>query len=216
MAPQPLRPGAGSAGRLLGPLRRASSLLAWTGKGSGGGCPNQCQCQSQACFMNLNFLLPCREAGVRRRWLVPGAPSGWGLCLYCGGGGYQLAWWERECLPPPKPRPPIGVSCPAAALSHSLPADQSPLAAPHPAQWPLLHPAGCWSGLWAPWLVSEKRGVAVPCGQPLPGSLSLQLDSLFPPTFSAPTFSIPTPSSSHAYSPLQNMNGLPVWPCRPG
>lgn len=103
MAPQPLRPGAGRAGRLLGPLRRASSLLAWTGKGSGGGCPNQCQ--SQACFMNLNFLLPCREAVVRRRWLVPGAPSGWGLCLYLGGRGYQLAWWERECLPPNPARP---------------------------------------------------------------------------------------------------------------
>lgn len=41
----------------------------------------------------------------------------------------------------------------------------------------------------------------------LPGLLSLPLDSLFPPAFSAPA-----PSSSHACSPLKNVNGLPVGP----
>lgn len=51
----------------------------------------------------------------------------------------MLAWWEGECLSP-HPHPPVGASCPAVALNHPLPADQSLSAAPHPAQPPHLHP----------------------------------------------------------------------------
>ena len=43
------------------------------------------------------------------------------------------AWWKGECLSP-HPHPPVGASCPAVALAHPLPADQSLSAAPHPAQ----------------------------------------------------------------------------------
>ena len=51
----------------------------------------------------------------------------------------MLAWWEGECLSP-HPHPPMGASCPAVALAHPLPADQSVSAAPHPAQPSHLHP----------------------------------------------------------------------------
>ena len=72
-------------------------------------------------------------------------PLPWGRIL--------LAGWGRVCLSP-HPHPPVGASCPAAALAHPFPADRSLSAAPLPAQLPLLQPSGCWSGLWAPRLVS--------------------------------------------------------------
>lgn len=62
VALQPLRPGTGRARSILGLLNRL--LACWLGQeeGRGRGCPSQCQ--GQAGFMNLNFLLSCRGVGA--------------------------------------------------------------------------------------------------------------------------------------------------------
>lgn len=97
--------------------------------------------------------------------------------------------------PPPYPRLPLGAS---AQLLHSptlflltgllqpLPTQLSCASFTLRLLVRLVGPLAC---------VFEKLGVTVSCGRLLPGSLSLQLDSLFSP---------PTPSSSHACSPLKN------------
>lgn len=112
-------------------------------------------------------------------------------------------WLERECLSP-HPHPLVGASCPATALAHPLPADPSLSAAPHPAQLPLLHPSGCWSGPWAPWLVSLQswgwfHGAPALPQAPCPCSGAAH----FLPHSLVIAFLLPL---------HRNMNGLPVWP----
>lgn len=94
-------------------------------------------------------------------------------------GAYQLAWWEGSACPP-TPRPPVGASWPAAALAHPHPADLSLAASPNPAALPSLSKLSVRTVGPLP-CVFEESGMAIPwAGWPLPGSLPLQLDSLFP------------------------------------
>lgn len=108
----------------------------------------------------------------------------------------------------PRPCTAVGASCPAAALAHPLPADQSPPAAPHPAQLPLLRPPCSWPGLWAPGLVFLKSwGWWFPWPALPRASVPTAGHSLFPP----PTSS--APSLITFLLPLMDVNGPPVWPC---
>ena len=120
-------------------------------------------------------------------------PLPWGRILLAGRG--------RVCLSP-HPHPPVGASCPAAALAHPFPADRSLSAAPLPAQLPLLQPSGCWSGLWAPRLVSLEswgQGQGVLYDRPCPASCSLALSwaASFLPHALLFTFLPPAPPQEH-------------------
>lgn len=132
---------------------------------------------------------------------MPGAPSGsvlsqgpWGLCSPLGGG-YQLAWWERERL---SPTPTGQLELPAQLLLSPTLFLLTSLLRPLPqAQLPLLHPLGRCLGPWPLWPVSlESWGWCPVCCLRL---LVPPAGSLRPP----PTSSAPTPSSSHSCSRLR-------------